>query len=319
MKFHRRKNQELLSKFERVSREIFGNSQDDSIYSHLLSRMYFEDWHRGVIPFVYGDTSKFNVEVSPSNATEHAMNLFSSSRDRYDSNEAVVSSFLSENTQLLILDGCAIFEVAELSKPQSSYTLKSVAVENLNFINGKVVQTVPENPSQGERTVELPLERVIRIDSPPWIESGQGFEFIVSNLIKESKRDSTPINHYEKTAQGLTSYFDYSEFRKMRETRILKLTRQSGWQGRTMYSANLTEHYFVIRFLRFVYNCFRLRDFLIGQYNTVVFPQLKNLGFPVDSITIKGLPSPENILKLQEKVEKGEIGFKEAMERCALY
>ncbi|ASD63133.1 hypothetical protein [Bdellovibrio bacteriovorus] len=137
---------------------------------------------------------------------------------------------------------------------------------------------------------------------------------MIKNLIKESKRDSTPVNHFQMTSQGQKSYFDFSAFRQAQEVRVLNLTKQSGWQGRTLYDARITEYYFTIRFLRFTYNCFRLREYLIDQLNTILFPQLKKLGSCIDSISIEGLPKSEDILELQQKLEKGEIGFKEAID-----
>jgi hypothetical protein len=247
------------------------------------------------------------------------MYLFSRGRDRDETNEAIVAKFLSEAVQLLVLDGSATFEIVDLPETPGTQVLWSVVTKSIEFMNDEVVQTVPKSNFRDAQTIKLSKERVFTIKPPAWLEGEQGFSLILSNLIKESQRNSTPMNHFEMTSQGKKSYFDYSTFRQAQEVRVLSLTKQSGWQGQTYYSARISEYYFMVRFLRFTYNCFRLRDYLIEQFNAVLFPQLKKLGSTIVSISIEGLPKPEDILELQKKLERGEIGFKAAMDQSRRY
>lgn len=314
MRFPRKKRDPLSPKFERLSRELFGSSREDSLHYHTLSKMYYEDWYGGIIPFVYQDTTKFKVVVSPASTTESAMLLFSRGRDHNENNEAIISGFLSEAVQLLIIDGSATFEIVEIPESPGTHALLSVVTDSLEFLNDIVIQSVPKSSYGEAKSISLSKEQVFTINAPTWIEGEQGFSLIIKNLIKESKRDSTPVNHFQMTSQGQKSYFNFSDFRQAQEVRVLNLTKQSGWQGRTLYDARITEYYFTIRFLRFTYNCFRLREYLIDQLNAILLPQLKKLGSCIDSISIEGLPKPEDILEVQRKLEKGEIGFKEAIE-----
>ncbi len=264
--------------------------------------------------------------MEPEFASAFAAQLFSRGRDSDESLEVCFRNFLAETAELLIVDDVAIFEICNVPTSEATeddgeptdeglLTLASVLADSVEFQADQVIQNVSKNEFREAQIITLPRNRVFLVETPNWIEGGLGFPLTVKNLIHETKRDSTPINHFQANAHGKPSYFDFSEFRRMRETRILSLTKSSGWQGRTLYDARVTEYYFATRYLRFVYNNLLLRDYLIKKINLDLFPQLRQLGAKIEKLTITGLPTPEQILEVQTKLENGEIGFKEALKQ----
>lgn len=319
MRLRRRHALSVARKFVRVPRD--GNPIGHQLLQHGLSRMYYEDCHQRLIPYVFNEDAKFKVNVIPVASSSLVGQLFSKRGSDDESLEACFREFLSEATQLLILDQAAIFEICEVSdddeseRAQKRLTLISVLADSVEFQGDKVIQEVKQSSFQDAQTIAIPKESVFLVEPPNWIEDGVGFRFVISNLIEETKRGFVPTNLFE-SARKKENFFDYSEFRRMQEIRILRLTRASGWQGRTQYSARITEYYFVERYLRFVHNNLLMRDYLIGEINKRLFPALRKQGLDVESIGLSGLPTAQDILSILDELNDGKIGFKEALKRA---
>lgn len=327
MRLNRRQARSVTRKFVGITRDEFSDSFGSELVKHSLSKMYFDDYHESLMPFLFNGEAKFKVNITPESASPFAAELFSRGRNSDESLEACFRNFLTVAAEFLILEQAAIFEICDVleddegatdeneGQGQKLLTLISVLADSIEFQADQVVQKVKKTAYQDAQIITLPRNRVFLIKPPNWIEDGTGFPLIISNLIEETKRGFAPMSLFE-SARKKPNYFEYSEFRRMQETRILRLTRASGWQGRTQYSTRITEYYFVNRYLRFVHSSLRLRDYLIEKINGELFPLLRKLGITIDTVSLSGLPTPRDILSIQEMLNRGEIGFQEALKQA---
>lgn len=304
---------------ELQSRDFGDLHGENSLFSHNLAHMYYEDWHQGIVPFSSRREDGIKVNVFPETESDWASGLFHGNDYRGDSLSDGFTKFLEEAVQMLIIDGIAAYEIRDDRETDGQLVIRPTVAVSLDFWADKVALKIYE-PGGGEgRIVELDRNRIFLIEAPSWIEAGNGFSLTIKNLIRESKRESAPVEHLRRSSEGLPNYFEYSVFRKMQELRVLRLTRDSGWPGRSLYDRELTEFYSIARFLRFYFQGLKLRDFLLKKINEVLIPQLRSLGGEIDSISISGVPTADDVLEIQSKLESGEIGFKEALDQTKRY
>lgn len=88
-----------------------------------------------------------------------------------------------------------------------------------------------------------------------------------------------------------------------------KVTRLWGWDRRDHSQKHWNEYYFFHRFVRFRWAKTLLREHVLRELN-VLLERLE-----IDArVLVKGLPSSEDVLKIQEQMRNGEISFSEAVE-----
>jgi len=104
---------------------------------------------------------------------------------------------------------------------------------------------------------------------------------------------------------------EYIRYKKAMEARITSLW---GWPSRDTSLSHRTEYYLLYRTLTFRCAQAILRTHIVDQLNLL----LERLKFN-SQITMCGIPTPEFILEMRQKMTKGSVSFMEALEATSLY
>jgi hypothetical protein len=287
----------------------------DRIHADAIAHMYFDDWTKDILPFVYRDSGrKFKVKVTPDTQRKFIATLFNVRGPENETPEESLSEFVKDVGQCLILYGGAAYELCEIEENKRRWhVLNFVPYETLKVAGGEVIQTLTDQNGKAEVN-RIEKSKVLLIDPPKWIEGGKGFREIIEDLMSLSHQEFSPMKFFEKQSRGEITYFDYSKFREFQDVEILKDTIQSGWLRRGVYSDKMTEFYYVARYLRFKRAQAQLRDYLLNAINEFL-SGLEKLGLPKTNLEVEGIPSLDQITQMATDLDSGTIGFKQIIDR----
>jgi hypothetical protein len=106
--------------------------------------------------------------------------------------------------------------------------------------------------------------------------------------------------------------FDFQEWRRWHNVAINQATRASGWNARNVFPEEVTEYYFVQRFLRFEKFKLEIRESLVSQLNEMLQTVGKQLGFTA-KIVVSGLPDAAQVDQSMQDLESGAVSFADVM------
>jgi hypothetical protein len=279
-------------------------------------RMLVEDAANGLVP--YGDSSKFKVSLEPENAELEYLIGEGLSRDGYrpylsDS----VRSFLREATQTVFAFREAPYEIVYLSDPETeelvTFGLSFILPWTLKRHSKGWVQTIP--PAYAEQIksqpqIHLPGDSILHLHLPTTID--RYFDSMMADL-ESLGHDMLPefgMSVLNNTARDFG--FDFQEWRRWHNVAINQATRASGWNARNVFPEEVTEYYFVQRFLRFEKFKLEIRESLVSQLNEMLQTVGKQLGFTA-KIVVSGLPDAAQVDQSMQDLESGAVSFADVM------
>ena len=279
-------------------------------------RMLVEDVANGLVPYrMRGEDFSFSVQP----ASEEVETIIASGlgRDGYVWRDLLdgVRDFCRDAVQTLMAFGEAPYEIVYFSEGDAEkmvgFDLSFVAPWTLRRHGGGWVQTIPKDYAERFRTatrIELPSDSVARLQLPPSI--ARYFRRMMDDLDLLG-RDLYPefgVPVPGSKAQDIG--FDFQAWNKSHGVALAHATRECGWTGRGLFSKNVTEYYYVRRFLDFERFKLELRTSILSQLNEVLQIIGKRIGF-AGRIVAEGLPDSAQIANSYRDLEAGNVPFSE--------
>jgi hypothetical protein len=297
LKRHQQSVRVFLDMTAQKTRKIYGDTH--------YSRMLVDDVANSMVP--YRSSEDFGFSIEPASAEVEHVIADALGRDGYGRNLlGGVRDFFREAVQTLLVFGEAPFEIVYYSESETDkivgFDLSFIAPWTLERGRGGWVQTVPKDYSQHmgtPRAIELPSDSIARLQLPPSI--GQYFSRMMTDL-DVLGRDLYP---------GFGIPVPGSKFQTWQRSHAIALaqaTRECGWLARNLYSKDISEFYYVRRFLDFERFKLELRTSILSQVNDILQVVGKRIGFS-GRIVVHGLPDSVLIEKSFQDLESGKASF----------
>jgi hypothetical protein len=231
----------------------------------------------------------------------------------YGDTAAVVSDAISSIAAYLIYFGISRYEIlpASKNKVKGYFALKPFPSKTIFRVPFGFVQLVLRSVAptqQDSRYRWLNAKDAWAVQMPVKLVSVRRYKHFQHKL-KEFR--SIPAFHENDLTKGKWApNFDFAAFKKVNRNALLQLTRVWGWNGRDLSLEFETEIYIMFRAIKFRWALAVMRDHILQQLNTL----LVRLAIPA-SISIEGLISPDEYLRIQAQALAAEISFEEALSR----
>jgi len=276
--------------------------------------MLVEDVANGLVPYrMRGEDFSFSMEP----ASEEVETIVASGlgRDGYNRRDLLdgVRDFCRDAVQTLMAFGEAPYEIVYFSEGDGDkmvgFDLSFIAPWTLKRRGGGWVQTIPKDHAERWKMatrIELPSDSVVRLRLPPSIES---YFRRMMNDLDLLGRDLYPafgVPVPRANAQNIG--FDFQAWNKSHAVALAQATRECGWTARGLFTKNVTEFYYVRRFLGFERFKLELRTSLLSQLNEVLQIIGKRIGFS-GHIVVSGLPDSVQIANSYRDLEAGNVPF----------
>ena len=277
-------------------------------------RMLVEDVANGLVPYrMRGEDFSFSIEP----ASEEVETIVASGlgRDGYGRRDLLdgVRDFLRDAVQTLMAFGEAPYEIVYLGEGDTEkmvgFDLSFIAPWTLKRHGGGWVQTIPKDHAERWKMatrIELPSDSVARLQLPPSI--ARYFRRMMSDLDLLG-RDLYPAFGFPGPGSNAQDIgFDFQAWNKSHGVALAQATRECGWTGRGLFSKNVTEYYYVRRFLDFERFKLELRTSILSELNEVLQRIGKHIGF-AGRIVGEGLPDLAQIANSYRDLEAGNVPF----------
>jgi hypothetical protein len=255
--------------------------------------MLVEDVANGMVP--YG-VSGFTVSFEPANP--HVEALVAQGLDREDYHRHLsesVRNFLREATQPCWSSGMLRTKSSITANRRRTSSLHSACLLSFRWTlkrkGGGWLQTIPNDYAAHVKVppeIELPFDSIFRLDLPKCI--GRYYPRMMADL-DVLGRDMSPA--FALPIPGEPAHdvgFDFQEWHKGHDIAVAQSTMACGWNARNSFPKEITEFYFVQRFLRFERFKLELRTSLLSQVNDLLQIVGKQIGFS-GSIVMSGCPT----------------------------
>jgi hypothetical protein len=308
LKRHQRSVRVFLDMTAQKPRKIYGDSH--------YSRMLVDDVANGLVP--YRRAEDFGFSVEPNNAEVEQVITEGLGRDRYGRDlTGAVREFLRDAGQTLFAFGEAPYEVVYYSQGETQqlvgFDLSFVAPWTLKRGSGGWVQTVPKDYSQqiaSPSRIDLASDSIVHLQFPPSIN--RYFSRMMTD-VEALGRDMYPEFGIPTPGSSAADLgFDFQMWHRSHAIALAEATRECGWLARSLFAKNVSEFYFVRRFLEFERFKVELRTSLLSQLNEILQPVGKRIGFSA-RITTHGLPDLEQIDKSLMELESGTASVSDVM------
>jgi hypothetical protein len=223
-----------------------------------------------------------------------------------------VCSFLRDISQSALVFSEAPYEIVYYQEPHSgkdlAFDLSFILPWTLKRRWGGWRQTVTKDYAERARTprnVELPSDSVFLFRLPESINR------YYSRMMKDLDllgRELTPDFALPTPGETFDSGFDFKEWRQCSNIAVAQATAACGWNGRNSFSKEITEFYFIERFLKFELFKLELRTSLLTQLNDLLQIVGRRLGFSV-RIIASGLPDKSQIDESTQQLASGTASF----------
>jgi hypothetical protein len=279
--------------------------------------MLVEDAANGLVPYrTRGEDFSFSMEPASEEVERivaEGLGRDGYGRDLLDG----VRDFMRDAAQSLMAFGEAPYEIVYLSEGEADkmvgFDLSFIAPWTLKRRGGAWVQTVPKDYSEKWRTashIELPSDSVLRLKLPPSIER---YFYRMMTDLDALGRDLYPefgVPVPGSNAQDIG--FEFQAWSRSRAIALAQATRECGWTARSLFSKNVSEFYFVRRFLDFEQFKFELRTSILSQLNEALQIVGKRIGFS-GRIVVQGLPDAAQVAASFMDLESGKASFSDVM------
>lgn len=212
----------------------------------------------------------------------------------------------------LVENGRAVYEIVQDEENPGAYLLRGFTSRRLFRLFGKCVQIVPraERGQWQKSYFVLPARDVWDITVPRVLMGWRRYRTMRSKLARFQPVGPSFLMD-EMSRNGLPANYDFQRYRREVELFAAKTTTPWGWHRRDYEDRNWTKFYLSHRILRFRWAQASLREHIVKELNNL----LRRLNIDAE-IVVKGLPTPADILKVQQRMRDGDISFKEAEDKC---
>lgn len=301
-------------KMSRLSRAYFpnnGRSNDEPI---LYAFMFIRDMHTGIMPFRNGGKYPFTIKLSRKNENlkkqlKEFLNI--GQFGGWSLDESLWNAVDTLSHYLATFGEVYLEIVHEDDKSKAGVTDKK-----LEFLpSGKVfrlvnnyIQFVPiKNWERGEKKLYvIPSDRIWHIKLPRKLGTPRQHR----KMLKKLNLLSEPMPEFalKDGKLGGSANYDFISHHLSKDIAIEQTTANWGSISSLSQIKGTTEYYYIVNRLRSTRSQALLREHILSEINKL----LCQLGIK-NSIKVDGLVLSTEILEAIKKLEKGEVGFSEAL------
>lgn len=278
--------------------------------------LFVRDLPLGIVPLRTHEAEGFDVELEPASreAADWLARLLVTRNHQFGLGDALCD-FIHELVGSLAYSGEMLFEIVSSASDSGEQRLPAVELAPLPRgrvfrIGGRYVQLVPDyaRGELGKRYVVIPGDRIWRLRFPSELGSPHDHRRLLRNL--RSISDITPAFAMGPAMGSDVPGYDFPTFRLMADAEVEHLTGRWGSIPSLQRIDGTTEFYFFAQMLRFRRAQALVREQIVKDINVL----LDRLG--VGSVlSIKGLPTSDQIARLARDLQSGSIDFARAAER----
>ena len=280
--------------------------------------MFVEDIPLAVMP-IGGRSDRvpnFNVAIEGNSEDMERTVAILTLLTEYDRHgrEELLSDAIEGIAKRLAREGVATYEIVKSEENDGCYFLHSFTSKRLSHVFGKYIQVIPKADREqwGKAYVVIPERDIWEISMPSILGGRRGYRGILRRLKKLSPF-APPFWQKALVKQTAPAYFDSQFYHKEIETLCAKITARWGWNQRDYSQENMNEFYKYYRIIRFNWAQAILREHILRELNKL----LTRTGIRA-KIVMEGLPTPSEILEVQEEMLKGRISFEDAHNKCSV-
>jgi len=276
--------------------------------------MFIRDIHTGIMPFRTGREYPFTVKLKRKNESleEQIKDFLSIGRGAGWSITEELRDMVGTLSHYLVALGDIYIEIVQDGKSDK----KSLAGKQLVILpRGKVlrvykyyIQVVPfESWKRGEKKFHfIPSDNIWHLKLPKKLGSPSRHRRTLKKLNLLS--NTTPAFVFEDGKLGGSVNYDFTKHRYNSEVAVENTTSEWGSIWSLSQIKGTTEYYYIVNRLRSCRSQALLREHIISEVNRLI----SRVGVK-NSIQVKGLALSSDISEAISKLERGEIGFEEAM------
>lgn len=298
----------------RLSRAYFPNSERSDNEPVLYAFMFIRDVHTGIMPFRSGGKYPFTVSLSRKNQSLEKQLQSFLNVGQYGgwSLEEAVWDAVETLSQYLATFGEVYLEVVN----KEDVPKKGIKDKELEFLPlgkilklfGRYIQIVPlKDWKRGEKKFYIiPSDRIWHLKLPRKLGTPRAHR----KMLKRLNVLSEPMPEFalKDGELGSSAKYDFSTHHQLKDLAIERTTGGWGSIRSLSHIKGTTEYYYIVNLLRSAHSQALLREHIIREINNL----LSQLGIK-NIIEVEGLVSSEGIEVAIAKLEKGEIGFDEAL------
>lgn len=276
-------------------------------------QMFTEDIHMTVMP-IGGKTEnheKFSASlIGSTDACERAQKFLAGIDDvhAYELNE-VVCSAVDIIARELAWNGCAVYEI--IPGEDGDISIHNFTTQRLVRLARWFIQFIPRGDWEywKKKIVVIPANRIWYVEMPLGLGGRKSYKRILKKL---SMFDNTlPRFYMEGIKRGeMAGDFDFQRHFREREVYFRQVTKAWGWNSRDWSQDRTTEFFTFYKMVNFSWAQAILREHIISELN-ILFQR-----FDLDcTLIVAGLPTPEEILIVRDKLISGDISFNRAYDQ----
>ncbi len=298
----------------RLSRAYFPNSERSDNESVLYAFMFIRDVHTGIMPFRSGGKYPFTVALSRKNQSLEKQLQSFLNIGQYGgwSLEEAVWDAVETLSQYLATFGEVYLEVVS----KEDVPKKGIKDKELEFLPlgkivklfGRYIQIVPlKDWKRGEKKFYIiPSDRIWHLKLPRKLGTPRSHR----KMLKRLNVLSEPMPEFalKDGELGSSAKYDFSVHHHLKDLAIERVTSNWGSIRSLSQIKGTTEYYYIVNRLQSAHSQALLREHIIKEINELLSQQgVKN------TIKVEGLALSKDIKATIPRLEKGEIGFDEAL------
>ena len=299
----------------RISRAYFPNYRPSDLSSEYYASLFIRDVHTGIMPYKHQQNSGVVIELCKTDKK-----LSDKLKDFLYVGHYSAGWHLSETitddiesiSHYLVALGEEYFEIVDITdKHQEGIVDKKL--EHLPY--GRVIrlfsyyiQLVPFSDwkRHEKKIYVIPADRIWHIKLPRALGSPRSHR----RLLKKLAKLSLPMPEFTKKDGdlGQSAKYDFALHHDKKELAVEQLTAKWGSIPSLRQLKHTTEYYYIVHNLQFLYSQAVLREHILSEINKLI----QRLGID-NEIVMSGIGVSTDIADAIKKLDKGEIGFSEAL------
>lgn len=299
----------------RISRAYFPNHRPSDLSSEFYASIFIRDVHTAIMPYKHQQNSGVVIELCRTNKK-----LVDKLKDFLYVGHYSAGWHLSETitddiesiAHYLVALGEEYFEIVDTTnKHKKGVTDKKL--EHLPY--GKVVrlfsyyiQIVPFSDwkRHEKKFYAIPADRIWHIKLPRALGTTRSHR----RLLKRLAKLSLPMPEFTKKDGdlGQSAKYDFGLHHDKKELAVEQLTAKWGSIPSLRQLKHTTEYYYIVHNLQFLHSQAILREHILSEINKL----MQRLGID-NEILMSGIGVSTDIADAIKKLDKGEIGFTEAL------
>lgn len=297
----------------RVFAHYFEGSAQDAIGGEAF--MFSEDVHMGVMPIIAVNEKYPNFTVSISGVDAGKATVLLSNFCQHDRGNLreTLCKVVNELAHWLSEEGSAAFEVN--NDDASAIKLINIPNRGLYRFPGFVAQLVPANNRvRMKRYWSIAkANRVWFLYMPDSLGGRRGYQLILQGLAN-AKSLGPKFFTDDLTNGRYPTNFNFMDYVRDSEIACKKQTKIWGWNQRDWHQERSTEFYVFYQAITFRLAQAKLRDHIVKQLNVL----FAGLGITAH-LSVAGLPTQSEILKIRNEMCEGLISFSKAYDSTSLW